>query len=246
MFQKKKKDVDAGFISRHPVWSNIIVIALVAFLGIWIVYLSLQIFTKHGTTDVVPKVENVSYTQAISILHDNGFRVDIRDSIYKEDMKPGFVIEQFPKAGSTVKPGRKIFLYINAVHAKEVIIDQDRHPSEDALKGYPPRLGMARLQELGFKNIRVVKVLGDSDRILRVIANGKVVKKTQKVPLNARLVVEVQDGRLSSLRDSLQNEELKVYSVEEPVETPAEEPVEPEQEPEVETPEEDPEPVFVQ
>ena len=49
MFQKKKKDVDAGFISRHPVWSNIIVIALVAFLGIWIVYLSLQIFTKHGT-----------------------------------------------------------------------------------------------------------------------------------------------------------------------------------------------------
>ena len=66
------------------------------------------------------------------------------------------------------------------------------------------------------------------------------------MPLNARLVVEVQDGRLSSLRDSLQNEELKIYSVEEPVETPAEEPVEPEQEPEVETPEEDPEPVFVQ
>ncbi|MDE5886289.1 MAG: PASTA domain-containing protein [Muribaculaceae bacterium] len=245
MLQKKNStDGASGFIGRHPVWANIIVIALVAFLGIWIVYLSLQIFTKHGTTDVVPKVENMSYTQAINILHENGFRVDIRDSIYKEDMKPGFVIEQFPKAGATVKPGRKIFLYINAVHTKEVIIDNDRRPAEDALKGYPPRLGMARLQELGFKNIRVVRVLGESDRILRVIANGKVVKKTQKVPLNARLTLEVQDGRLSTLRDSLQNEELRVYTEEQPVEEPVEEPV---TEPDVvETPDEDPEPVFVQ
>ena len=48
--QKNKKSVsiDKGFIGRHPVLANVIVIALVAFLGIWIVYLSLQIFTKHG------------------------------------------------------------------------------------------------------------------------------------------------------------------------------------------------------
>lgn len=245
MFTKRKPDSGSdAFLGKHPVLANIIVIALVAFLGIWIVYLALQIFTKHGTTDVVPKVENMSYTQAINVLHENGFRVDIRDSIYKEDVKPGFVIEQFPKAGSVVKPGRKIFLYINAVHAKEVVIDNDRHPAEDALKGYPPRLGMARLQELGFKNIRVVRVLGDSDRILRVMANGKVVKKTQKVPLNARIVVEVQDGRLSALRDSLQYEEMKVYTEENPVEEPEPQPIEPEEE--EETPVEDPDPVFVQ
>ena len=62
--QKNKKSVsiDKGFIGRHPVLANVIVIALVAFLGIWIVYLSLQIFTKHGYSDVVPKVENMSYT----------------------------------------------------------------------------------------------------------------------------------------------------------------------------------------
>ncbi|MDE6299121.1 MAG: PASTA domain-containing protein [Muribaculaceae bacterium] len=244
----KNSGSEAGFISRHPVLANIVVISLIAFLGIWSVYLCLQIFTKHGTTDVVPKVENMSYTQAINILHENGFRVDIRDSIYKEDVKPGFVIEQFPKAGATVKPGRKIFLYINAVHAKQVVIDDEKRPAEDALKGYSPRLGMARLQELGFKNIRVVRVLGDSDRILRVIANGRVVKKTQKVPLNARIVIEVQDGRLTSLRDSLQYEEMKIYSEEnpdsQPEESPEEEPItiEPEEEPVVE----DPEPVYVQ
>ena len=39
--------------------------------------------------------------------------------LYRDDIKPGHVIEQFPKAKSIVKPGRKIFLYINAVHPKE-------------------------------------------------------------------------------------------------------------------------------
>ncbi|MDE6795562.1 MAG: hypothetical protein K2J63_09710, partial [Muribaculaceae bacterium] len=76
------------------------------------------------------------------------------------------------------------------------------------------RQGMARLEELGFKNVRVVKVLGDNDCIVKITANGRVVKKTQKVPVNAKIVVEVYDGRLGELRDSLQNEEYMRYSAE--------------------------------
>lgn len=238
----KPKGENGSFIGRHPVLANVIVILLVAFLGIWIVYLSLQIFTKHDASDTVPKVENMSYTNAINVLHEHGFRVDIRDSIYKDDVKPGFVIEQFPKAGSTVKPGRKIFLYINAVHPKEVVIDDDNHPLDDALKGFSYRSGMARLEELGFKNVRMVRVLGDNDCIVRVMANGRVVKKTQKVPLNSSIIVEVEDGRLSTLRDSLQNEELRQYVIETQDDTVADEiPV-----PDDEIPVEDPEPVYVQ
>ncbi len=203
-----------GFVTRHPIIANLLVIILIAIIGIWIVYIALQLFTKHGESDVVPKVENMSYTQAINVLHQHGFRVDIRDSLYKDDVKPGYVIEQFPKSGAAVKPGRKIFLYINAVHPKEVVIDDDNNPREDALKSFSFRQGMARLEELGFKNIRVVKVLGDNDCIVKITANGRVVKKTQKVPLNAQLVVEVYDGRLGELRDSLQNAEYMRYVTE--------------------------------
>lgn len=245
MLNKAKIDKN-GFIGRHPVLANVIVIAIVAILGLWIVYLSLQLFTKHGTSDVVPPVENMSYSQAIRTLHDHGMRVEIRDSIYKEDVKPGFVIEQFPKAGAKVKPGRKIFLYINAVHPKEVVIDDDNNPADDALRGFSFRQGMARLEELGFKNIRVVKILGDNDCIVKITANGKVVKKTEKIPVNSHLVVEVYDGRLGALSDSLQNEEYLRYlsetgdSAEE--ETPAvtEEPEEEDPQPD------DPDAVYVQ
>ncbi len=210
MLKNTKSGVD-GFMGRHPVLANIVVIILIAFLGIWIVFLCLQLFTKHGESDIVPAVENMSYTQAVKTLHENGFRVDIRDSIYKEEVKPGFVIEQFPKSGAHVKPGRKVFLYINAVHPREVVIDEDNNPAEDALRGFSFRQGMARLEELGFKNIKVVKILGDNDCIVKITANGKVVKKKDKTPVNSRLVVEVYDGKLGELRDSLQNEEYLRY-----------------------------------
>lgn len=204
----KSPDNPSTLTERHPILTNLLIILLVGSLGICIVYFSIALFTKHGKTDVVPGVENMTYTQAINTLHEHGFQVDIRDSLYKDDIKPGYVIEQFPKANSVVKPGRKIFLYINAVHPKEVVIDDDNHPMDDALRSFSFRSGMAKLQELGFKNVKVQYVLGDNDCIVKILANGVPVKKMQKVPVNAAIIVQVYDGRLAALRDSLQNEEL--------------------------------------
>lgn len=200
-----------GFMSRHPVIANSVIILGVAAVGILIVYYSLALFTKHGRSTTVPSVENMSYTQAVNILHDRGLRVDIRDSVYNEDVRPGYVMEQFPKSGSAVKPGRKIFLYINAVHPKEVVLDDSNHPMEDALKGLSARAAQAKLEEFGFKNVRVITVLGADDRVVKVLANGRVVKKTQKVPLNARITLEISDGRLAGVVDSLRNAELLRY-----------------------------------
>lgn len=196
------------FIDKHPVMANIVIIAIVSLLGLYAIYLTIALFTKHGRTVQVPSVENMSYTEAINKLHKQGLKVDIRDSLYREDVKPGYVIEQFPKANSIVKPERKIFLYINAVHPKEVIIDDDNHPGEYALRGESYRSAQARLEELGFKNIRMVKVLGVSDRVVKIMANGKPIRKMQKVPITSNIVMEVSDGRLNELQDSLRNAEL--------------------------------------
>lgn len=200
-------------MKKHPIITNILVIIVVAMLGLVIVFLSLNIFTRHGEWETVPEVENMSFTNAITTLHSKGFRTDIRDSVYNEDYNPGFVIEQFPKPGSKVKPGRKIFLYINAVHPREYIIDPDSQPGE-ALKGYSLRQGLAKLEELGFKNINIVKLPGDNDRIIRLLVNGHTVSKMEKVPVNALITVEVYDGRTNQLTDSLQDEEYLQYVTE--------------------------------
>lgn len=196
------------FIDRHPVMANIVIILIIAVLGVYAAYLATALFTKHGSTVRVPRVENMTYTEAISRLHDSGLKVDIRDSLYREDVRPGFVIEQFPKANSIVKPGRKIFLYINAVHPREVILDDDNHPNELAMKGLNLRGARGKLEELGFKNVREVRVLGTSDRVVKILANGRPVRKMQKVPVNASIIIEVSDGRLYAVEDSLSNIEL--------------------------------------
>lgn len=185
--------------------TNVVVIAAVAVIGIMIVYFSIAIFTHHGQTRTVPGVENKSYTEALRMLHDAGLRYEIRDSLFRDDVPPGFVIEQFPKRNSVVKPGRKVFLYINAVNPKKVVIDDDNRPYEHALAGNSERSVLARLEELGFKEVRVVRVLGDNDMVVRILANGTAVRKTQKVPVTASIVVEVSDGRMEALRDSLTN-----------------------------------------
>ena len=197
-------------IKNHPVLANMIIIAIIAVIGLVIVFIWLNIFTRHGDWEIVPEVENMSFTNAINTLHDKGFRTDIRDSVFKEDINPGFVVEQFPKPGAKVKPGRKIFLYINAVHPREYIIDPDNSPGE-ALKGYSMRQGLAKLEELGFKKVNVVKVPGENDRIIRLIANGKTISKMEKVPVNALITVEVYDGQLNRLTDSLLEEEYLQY-----------------------------------
>lgn len=197
-------------MKRHPIIANIFIIIVVAILGILIVYFSIAIFTRHGQSRRVPGVENTSYTEAIERIHEAGLRYEIRDSLYLDDVKPGYVIEQFPKRNSIVKPGRKIFLYINAVTPKQVVIDEGNRPREYALAGSSERSALARLEELGFKKVRVVRVLGTNDMVIRVMANGMPVRKTQRVPVNASIVVEISDGRLMNLRDSLTNLENTV------------------------------------
>lgn len=220
---KKKQQLlesmmDAPLMSKHPVLINAVIIIAIALLGILIVYFSLAIFTKHGRQATVPGVENMSYTQAVERLHDAGFRVEIRDSLYRDDVRPGMVIEQYPKSNTIAKPGRKIFLYINAVNPKQVVIDEENRPGMNAMQGVGYRQTLAHLQELGFKNIRVARVLGENkDAVIKVMADGRVIKKMQRVPVNARIVIEVCDGRLALLYDSLYNIELANEPAPQPV-----------------------------
>lgn len=208
-----------GLVGRHPVLANIVIMAIVAVLGLAIAYLSLGLLTKHGQTDQVPRVVSMSYSSAVEKLYSAGFKAEIKDSVYFEDMRPGVVVDQFPAAGAVVKPGRKVYLYINSVHPKEVIIDPSSDTRQPALRGLSMRQAQAQLQELGFKKIKVEYVLGDTDRVLRVTANGKTVNKMQKVPLNAKITLVVYDGRKSALADSLsraagRNEMYEQYDIE--------------------------------
>lgn len=92
-------------------------------------------------------------------------------------------------------------------------MDDGADPLALALKDWSQRQARARLTELGFKNVRVVTVLGTDDRVVKILANGKPVRQMQKVPVNASIIIEVSDGRLDAIRDSLyEAERLNDYN----------------------------------
>ncbi|MBQ2400159.1 MAG: PASTA domain-containing protein [Muribaculaceae bacterium] len=217
----------SSLLRKYPILVNLVIIILVAILGILIANFSLAIFTKHGEYSVVPSVEKMSYGSAIDQLHAEGFKVEISDSVFRDDLRPGYVLEQNPTANSKVKPGRTVYLVINAVNAKQVAINN--------IEGISLRQGKAMLQGLGFKdkNIKVVYRLGKHENLIQSVrVDGKKLRPGQRVPVSSVIVLEVSDGRVGQLTDSLLNVEFGVetvddYAVEYPTEysEPTEEPV---------------------
>lgn len=217
----------SSLLRKYPILVNLVIIILVAILGILIANFSLAIFTKHGEYSVVPSVEKMSYSSAIDQLHAEGFKVEISDSVFRDDLRPGYVLEQNPTANSKVKPGRTVYLVINAVNAKQVAINN--------IEGISLRQGKAMLQGLGFKdkNIKVVYRLGKHENLIQSVrVDGKKLRPGQRVPVSSIIVLEVSDGRVGQLTDSLLNVEFGVetiddYAGEYPTEysEPTEEPV---------------------
>lgn len=217
----------SSLLRKYPILVNLVIIILVAILGILIANFSLAIFTKHGEYSVVPFVEKMSYSSAIDQLHAEGFKVEISDSVFRDDLRPGYVLEQNPTANSKVKPGRTVYLVINAVNAKQVAINN--------IEGISLRQGKAMLQGLGFKdkNIKVVYRLGKHENLIQSVrVDGKKLRPGQRVPVSSVIVLEVSDGRVGQLTDSLLNVEFGVetvddYAGEYPTEysEPTEEPV---------------------
>lgn len=91
-------------------WINILLM-LTLLIGIPVgAFFLLDVFTHHGETVEVPNVRDMSLARAKSLLTRKGFVVVVSDSIETEEVRPGAVYEQLPKAGSEVKTGRIIYL----------------------------------------------------------------------------------------------------------------------------------------
>ena len=87
---------------------------------LWIATLWLDSWTHHGEYLVVPDVKGKSFQDAKNTLVNEGFTVELTDSIYDTSTRPGTVVEQNPKVGTKVKDGRLIYVTINAFSPKSV------------------------------------------------------------------------------------------------------------------------------
>ena len=102
------------YLSNPYLWMGITVLALVSSV-VYFVFNSLIMpsVTLHGETITVPSVVNYSFEDAEKLLSDAGLRSE-QVVLRKPNMPRDVVIDQSPPPEALVKPGRRVYLSINA------------------------------------------------------------------------------------------------------------------------------------
>lgn len=144
-------------------------------------------YTYHGQETEVPDVIGKKASDAIDLLTKMGIDAAVTDSSYKEGAKPGTILEQRPRQGGHVKPGRIVALTVMSAHAPTMVMP-------DILGNSSTREAEARLQALGFTIGDVQYVTGDKDWVYGILVNGKPVYNGDKVDIGATIVLQVGSG----------------------------------------------------
>ncbi|HRH68097.1 MAG TPA: PASTA domain-containing protein [Flavobacteriales bacterium] len=87
-------------------------------------WLWLRFYTRHNVTMRVPDLKGLSFAEAGTMLEARQLRALVIDSVYTDELPKGSIVEQDPIAGVDVKPGRKVYLVLNASEPK--MIDMPR------------------------------------------------------------------------------------------------------------------------
>ncbi len=186
------------FIKNHPVISNLFLMVVVACLIVWGTLLFLDSWTNHGSVSTVPQVKGMSYSQSALLLAENDLTVEISDSIYDRNARPGTVVESWPRAGAVVKNGRQVYVTITAFSPKQVTVAMP-------VIGVSSRQAVSYLEALGVSSVRLVSVPSSyPDLVENAYADGKTLTVGTSFPVTASVTLEVGSAPIDTFEtDSL-------------------------------------------
>lgn len=114
------------FYGRFPIISHMILIGLFGLLLLGTLYFGLRWGTRHGDTIRVPDLVGTTIEDARRVASDRDLEIVVRDSIFDVDLPGGTIVDQLPRTSEirdvTVKPGRKIYVTINAFNRREISV----------------------------------------------------------------------------------------------------------------------------
>lgn len=146
-------------------------------------------YTRHGETVEVPNVSGLDEQLAKKKLSALGLEVEVSDTGYVYRAAPFSVLEQSIKPGDIVKPGRTIYLTVNANGPRKIAIP-------DIADNCSRREAEDRLRVLGFKLGTTEYVMGDPEWVVGVKINGKNVSAGTKVSAGTPITLVVGAGGL--------------------------------------------------
>jgi len=169
-----------GKLLKNWIVRNLL-LAVAFVLGLtFFVSILLSILTQHSRIITVPDFKDMVLSEAQVRAGKAGVRVEISDSVYVKQLRPGAVFSQNPKAGSKVKKGRRVLLTTNAVSPKLV--------SMPSLVGCSIRQARA---ELSSKGLQIGKFTYQPDiatnNVLRQIYEDRDIAPGEKIVAGTKI-----------------------------------------------------------
>lgn len=181
---KKKND---NKLSVKKILIHFAAICATAVLLVFLTLAYLNIYTRHGQSVDVPRIEGLQISEAQSILRAKGLRINILDSIYVRDAVPGAIFDQKPSPNNNVKIGRTVYVTIFASNPRAVAVPD--------VEGYTQRQVMARLNSMGFDQIAIHEEPSPhAGLVLGVEYRGRRLEPGERVPQGSPLRLIVGAG----------------------------------------------------
>lgn len=187
MAQKKTEENNTQkkdrWILKNLIGAVVFVIALLVLTSV-----GLKVITRHGQTVTAPDFTSLSVQEAQSMAAQSDVKVKVVDSVFVRRLPGGVVYRQQPKAGATVKKGRSIFLTINSVVPRKVVMPN--------LYGYSITEARTELKNRGLNlgNLRYVKDIA-TNTVLGQYCEGKEVKAGDLVVSGSAIDLKVGVNR---------------------------------------------------
>jgi len=181
-----------NFLTSRTFLKHLILAIAVSLAAIFLVLVSLKLYTRHGESITVPDLYGYTENEFQEILEKLDLKYVITDSTYLENVTAGGVIDQIPEPGHGVKVNRTLFLTINAIAPEQVIIPR--------LTDISLRQSLAQLESAGLLSGEVTyKPSEFRNLVLMAMVNNKEVFEGETVAKGTRIDLIVGSGQETEL-----------------------------------------------
>ena len=111
-----------SWLKNHTILYHLVVIALVL-LGLAVAsFVLMALGTRHSARRTVPDFVGLKLNDANYFAGRRDLKIIINDSLHVSAYPGGVILDQLPKGGVVVKPGRKIYVTVNSVRQRMVVV----------------------------------------------------------------------------------------------------------------------------
>lgn len=134
-------------VTHRYLWLGLL--ALVgALVGLYLVmnHVVMPAYTRQGVTVTVPEVRELPFEQARAMIEDRDLQPERRDQPFNPSLPRDVVVDQNPQPNTSVKPGRRIYLYVNSGARRIVTVPDVRNETQMNAEATLARVGLTSVE----------------------------------------------------------------------------------------------------